>query len=196
MRILGMVTHTHDTGVALLNNGIPEIVIEEERLNRQKKTLRFPQYALAAALTQRGLSLGDVDCITMPWHIPTFWRTLTWAMLRKFPKSINLVHMRAHPPQQNELFRGTPYLAKRLREHFHVKSLPPIYGVGHHDAHAAKWFGFPSRHRAARGRFAQSKRRTGAGRLLATVHRTDISRPGTMAIRWPFRKEGEPRSPV
>ena len=87
MRILGMVTHTHDTGVALLNNGIPEIVIEEERLNREKKTLRFPQHALDAALTQRGLSLGDVDCITMPWHIPTFWRTLAWAMLRKFPKS-------------------------------------------------------------------------------------------------------------
>ena len=143
MRILGMVTHTHDTGVALLNNGVPEIVIEEERLNRQKKTLRFPQHALNAALTQRGLSLGDVDCITMPWHIPTFWRTLTWAMLRKFPKSINLVHMRAHPPQQNQLFRGIPYLAKRLREHFHVKSLPPIYGIGHHDAHAAAFFVSP-----------------------------------------------------
>ena len=143
MRILGMVTHTHDTGVALLNNGIPEIVIEEERLNREKKTLRFPQHALDAALTQRGLSVGDVDCITMPWHIPTFWRTLAWAMLRKFPKSINLVHRRAHPPQENQLFRGTPYLAKRLREHFHVTSLPSIHGIGHHDAHAAAFFVSP-----------------------------------------------------
>ena len=143
MRILGMVTHTHDTGVALLNNGVPEIVIEEERLNREKKTLRFPENALEAALTERGLSIGDVDAITMPWHIPTFWKTLSWAILRKFPRSTNLIHMRAHPPQQNQLFQGTRYLAKRLRQHFGVHSLPPIHGVGHHNAHAAEYFVSP-----------------------------------------------------
>ncbi len=143
MRILGMVSHTHDTGVALLQDGVPEIILEEERLNREKKTLRFPEKSLDAALTERGLSIGDVDAITMPWHIPTFWKTLSWAMLRKFPKSTNLVHMRAHPPQQNQLFRGTRYLAKRLREHFGVGSLPPIYGVGHHNSHAAEFFVSP-----------------------------------------------------
>ena len=42
MRILGMVTHTHDSGVALIENGVPDMVIEEERLNRQKKTQQFP----------------------------------------------------------------------------------------------------------------------------------------------------------
>ncbi|MCA9262769.1 MAG: hypothetical protein KDA60_02930 [Planctomycetales bacterium] len=143
MRILGMVTHTHDSGVALIQDGVPEIVIEEERLNRQKKTQAFPQRALNATLTERGLSLRDIDCITMPWHIPTFWRTLSWALLRKFPKSRHLVHMRAHPPQQNQLFRGTGYLAKRLREHFRVDELPPIRGIGHHDSHAACYFVSP-----------------------------------------------------
>ena len=143
MRILGLVSHTHDTGVALINNGVPEIILEEERLNREKKTLRFPEHALDAALTERGLSIRDVDCITMPWHIPTFWRTLAWALLRKFPQSTNLLHMRAHPPQRNQLFRGTRYLAKRLRDHFDVQALPPIHGVGHHNAHAAEYFVSP-----------------------------------------------------
>lgn len=143
MRILGMVTHTHDSGVALIQDGIPDMVIEEERLNRQKKTQQFPARALDAVLTERGLSIDDIDVITMPWHIPTFWRTLSWALLRKFPQSTNLIHMRAHPPQQNQLFRGTRYLAKRLREHFGTKRLPPIRGIGHHNSHAAAYFVSP-----------------------------------------------------
>jgi carbamoyltransferase len=51
--------------------------------------------------------------------------------------------MRAHPPQQNQLFRGTRYLAKCLREHFGVQKLPPIYGVGHHHSHAAAYYMSP-----------------------------------------------------
>ncbi len=143
MRILGMASHTHDTGVTLLNDGHLEMVLEEERLNREKKTRRFPAYSLDAALTERGLSIQDVDLITSPWHIPTFLKTLSWAVLRKFPFSTQLVHMRAHPPQQNQLFRGTRYLAKLLRAHFDTDDLPPILGTGHHDSHAASFFVSP-----------------------------------------------------
>jgi len=125
MRILGMSSHTHDTGVSLIKDGQLEIVLEEERLNREKKTKRFPAQSLNSAITERGLSISDIDLITTPWHIPTFLRTLSWAMLRKFPRSLNLVHMRAHPPQQNQLFRGTRYLRKRLREHFKTDNIPP-----------------------------------------------------------------------
>lgn len=140
MRILGMVTHTHDTGIALVKDGVPEFVIEEERLNREKKTRRFPAQALDTALAECGISIHDVDAITMPWDIPRFWRTLAWAFLRKFPRSMNLVHMRSHPVQQNQLFRGTRYLATRLREHLGTEKLPPIIGVGHHNSHAAGYF--------------------------------------------------------
>jgi carbamoyltransferase len=135
-----MASHTHDTGVALINDGELEIVLEEERLNREKKTKAFPAHSLSAALTERGLGIEDVDIITAPWHIPTFLKTLSWAMLRKFPFSTQLVHMRAHPPQQNQLFRGTKYLAKRLKEHFNTDELPPIHGIGHHNSHAAAYY--------------------------------------------------------
>jgi carbamoyltransferase len=143
MRILGMVTHTHDTGIALVKDGVPEFVIEEERLNREKKTQQFPAQALDTALSECGLSIHDIDVITMPWDIPRFRRTLAWAILRKFPYSMNLIHMRSHPVQQNQLFRGTRYLAARLREHFGTDRLPPIVGVGHHNSHAAGYFMSP-----------------------------------------------------
>ncbi len=143
MRILGVASHTHDAGVAMVKDGIPEIVVEEERFNREKKTQCFPAASLDAAVTERGLTLDDIDCITTPWHIRTFWRTLGWAFLRKFPRSVNLVHMRAHPPQQNQLFFGRPFLAGLLRKHFDCSSLPPIVAVRHHDSHAAAFFASP-----------------------------------------------------
>ena len=140
MRVLGLVTHTHDTGIALLRDGVPELVIEEERLNRQKKTTKFPKHALDAAFTDRGLAIGEVEAITMPWHIPTLVRTLGRIVLRRFPSSLNMLRMRAHPTQRNRLILGTRYLASRLRRHFKVRRLPPVIGIGHHDAHAAGTF--------------------------------------------------------
>ena len=179
MRIMGMVTHTHDTGVALINDGRLEIVLEEERLNREKKTKRFPAMSLDAALTERGLAISDVDLITMPWHIPTFLRTLTWAIARKFPASTNIVHMRAHPPQQNQLFRGTRYLRKLLKEHFKTDDLPPIRGTGHHNSHASAFFISPFEEATVLvmdgyGDDASTSVYTGVGNQLKRHWRTNI----------------------
>lgn len=140
MLVLGMVTHTHDTGVALVRDGVPEMVVEEERLNRQKKTMKFPKLSLDAALTQRGSSLDDVDTVTIPWHIPRLIRTLSGVVLRRLPTGLNLLRMEAHPSQRNHFILGTYYVARRLRRHFGVRRLPPILGVGHHDSHAASAF--------------------------------------------------------
>ncbi len=179
MRILGMVSHTHDTGVALVNDGRLEMVLEEERLNRDKKTKRFPAMSLDAAITERGLSIEDVDLITMPWHIPTFLRTLTWAIARKFPASSNIVHMRAHPPQQNQLFRGTRYLRKLLKEHFQTDKIPPIRGTGHHHSHAAAFFISPFEDATVLvmdgyGDDASTSAYTGSGNRLERKWRTNI----------------------
>jgi carbamoyltransferase len=61
MRILGIVTRTHDSGLALLERGIPALVMEEERFNREKHTRRFPFGCLKAAFDDRGLSLAYID---------------------------------------------------------------------------------------------------------------------------------------
>ncbi|MCK6484654.1 MAG: carbamoyltransferase [Phycisphaerae bacterium] len=140
MRILGIVSHTHDTGIALLHDGVPDMVIEEERLNRQKKTMKFPRHALDAAFRDRGLTLNDVDYVTMPWHIPTLIRTLGGLVLRRFPSSINLLHLQAHPSQRNRIVMGTRLIARRLRKHFPGQRVPPIIGIGHHNSHAASAF--------------------------------------------------------
>ena len=42
MRILGIVSRTHDSGLALLERGVPLFILEEERFNREKHTRKFP----------------------------------------------------------------------------------------------------------------------------------------------------------
>jgi carbamoyltransferase len=54
VKILGIVSETHDAGIALLEDGVPVLVLEEERLNRQKHTRDFPNLALAEAFNAGG----------------------------------------------------------------------------------------------------------------------------------------------
>ena len=143
MRILGIVTNTHDSGITLLKDGVPEMVLEEERLNRQKKTMKFPRLCLEAAFDQHGLGIEDVDVITTPWDVAKLRMTLLRVIARRFPLSLNLLHQRSHSPQRNQIIFLNRYLARGLREHFQVRKLPPILNVGHHDSHAAAFFVSP-----------------------------------------------------
>ena len=50
MRILGLVGATHDSGLAILQDGLPELVLEEERFCRRKRTKNFPGRSVVTAL--------------------------------------------------------------------------------------------------------------------------------------------------
>ena len=56
-------------GLALLEQGSPTLILEEERFNREKHTRKFPFCSLKAAFNDRGLDLAEVDVITTPWHM-------------------------------------------------------------------------------------------------------------------------------
>ena len=71
MNILGIVTSSHDTGVALLSDGVPIFILEEERFNRQKHTQHFPSLSLSAGLNGSGIGINDIDVITTPWVVPS-----------------------------------------------------------------------------------------------------------------------------
>ncbi len=143
MRVLGIVSETHDTGLALVADGVPELVLEEERFSRVKRTKAFPSHAIKAAFDDRGVGLASVDVIALPWDIGRFRTMTARALLRHFPMSLNLMHARAHVPQRNQILLLEHYIRKGLRTHFGDVALPPIVQVGHHDAHAASFFVSP-----------------------------------------------------
>ena len=144
MRILGLVTRTHDSGLALLEDGVPTFVLEEERFNREKHTRKFPFHSLKAAFDDRGLSLAGIDVITTPWHMRSLWRMMFAAVREGFPASLNLVPPSARPTQSTLIVTMPNGLRWGLLWHFGVKQrLPKIVQVRHHDAHAATFFVSP-----------------------------------------------------
>jgi carbamoyltransferase len=144
MRVLGIVTRTHDSGLVLLESGVPKLILEEERFNREKHTRKFPFRSLKAAFDDRGLDLADVDLITTPWHMKSLWRMMFGAVRDGFPASLNLLPPSARPYQSTLIVTMPMGLRWGLLWHFGVNSkLPNIVQVRHHDAHAASFFVSP-----------------------------------------------------
>ena len=67
MQILGLVTRTHDSGLALLEDGVPTLVLEEERFNREKHTRKFPFRSLKAAFDDRGSPTSRLQVGSAGW---------------------------------------------------------------------------------------------------------------------------------
>jgi carbamoyltransferase len=143
LRILGIVAKTHDSGVAFLSDGVPELVLEEERFNRVKKTQKFPRRALAVGLEELQLGLDDIDVITTPWDMRLVRRTFASLLLRHFPLSLSLSLPRAHTSQKNDIVFLNYFLKRDLRKRLGVTALPPIVNIPHHHAHAAMFLVSP-----------------------------------------------------
>ena len=143
MHILGIVTRTHDAGLALLKDGVPTLVLEEERFNREKHTRKFPFSSLHAAFDDRGLNLDEIDVITTPWDMKSLRRTMFWAVAGNLPAGLNLLPPSARPTQSTLIVTLPNGLRWGLMGHFGLRKLPKIVEVRHHDAHAAIFFVSP-----------------------------------------------------
>jgi carbamoyltransferase len=141
VRTLGIVTRTHDSGLALLADGTPVYVLEEERLNREKHTRKFPFRSLQAAFGSNGLD--GIDVITTPWHMASLRRSMFRAVVGQLPASLNLLPPSARPTQSTLIANMPMGLRYGLWWHFGFGRLPQIVQVRHHDAHAAMFFVSP-----------------------------------------------------
>ena len=63
MNILGISCYYHDSGVALVRDGMLVAAAEEERFNRRKHYSGFPEQAVSYCLREAGLTIEDVDHI-------------------------------------------------------------------------------------------------------------------------------------
>jgi carbamoyltransferase len=171
VRILGIVAETHDAGVALLEDGIPVAIIEEERLNRQKHTRKFPTLALEEIFGAAGRSFADIDVITTPWDMRRLRRTVLRAVLGHLPASLSLVLPATQTTQDRGIVLLNFWLRYYLKRQFHGQRLPEIVNVGHHESHAAIFFAHPLRRPA----FSSSM-------AMATTPRPVLSRAPAMSL--------------
>lgn len=142
MNILGIVTKSHDTGIGLIKDGIPQFVLEEERFNREKHTMLFPDMALEAAFGPNGkYKFSDVDVITTPWDMARLRPTLAKGVFGELPASLNLLWPSAHKTQASAIVNLPMRLQIGLKKHFGWGTkLPPLVQVGHHESHASVFF--------------------------------------------------------
>ena len=144
MKILGIVTRTHDSGLALLDDGVATIVLEEERFNREKHTTKFPFRSLKAAFDGQGLGVDDIDVITTPWEMKSLRRNMFWAVAEGLPASLHMIPPSARPHVSTLIVAVPMGLRWGLMWHFGMhKKLLKIVQVKHHDAHAAIFFASP-----------------------------------------------------
>lgn len=144
MNILGLVYTSHDAGLALLTDGKPNVVLEEERFNRIKHTMLYPRMALDDVFGANGrMQLDDIDVITCPWDMKRIRRSILGAVFAQPPASFNLLRNEAHKSHTTGLLNVPMRLKLGLWSQFGLRKLPPIVQVGHHESHAGVYFVSP-----------------------------------------------------
>ena len=144
MNILGLVFKSHDSGLAVLSDGRPRMMYEEERFNRSKHTQLYPHFAMEAAFGEgAGLDLADIDVMTTPWNRPLMLRSLIGATLGNLPASLNLMRPDAHPTHGIGIAQLPLHLRLGILKQFGLRRLPKLVQVAHHEAHASIFFASP-----------------------------------------------------
>lgn len=128
--ILGINFFSHDTAACLLVDGEPRLLVEQERLNRDQHTKRFPGWAIDVCLRDAGISMSDVDAVAVAQRpLSDLARGARDAVARGAPKRLAA-----------QCFTDSRLLARvqYLRRHWRYRG--PVHAVGHHQAHAAGAF--------------------------------------------------------
>jgi carbamoyltransferase len=144
LKIVGICCASHDAGIAVLEDGVPTLILEEERFNREKHTRHFPAQSLAYAFENGGLRLADVDAMAIPWNIDQLGDTFLGVFWRGLPASASLLRPSANrmQPALPILFMA-PHIRAGLVRLAGMKWQPKLLRIPHHDSHAAIFFASP-----------------------------------------------------
>ena len=133
MVILGINAFGHDTSAALVVDGKLVAAIEEERLNREKKTRKFPHLAINYCLDVANLKITDVDFVTYAYK-PLTWFTHRFLLhqFKFFPYALGELKY------VKRMYKKFLFLESNLRKELGANI--PIKFVKHHDAHIGSTF--------------------------------------------------------
>lgn len=128
MNILGIMSRGDGTSACLVMDGEVVAAVEEERLNRKKRTRLFPRRAIKFCLEQGGITIRDVDKVVMKEALNVFVsRNYLKAVLNNL--SINIL---SYPYQ---IFRDKKLAERKFKQYFDY--CPPVEYFDHHLSHAS-----------------------------------------------------------
>lgn len=142
--ILGISAFYHDSGAALVRNGVILCAAQEERFTRKKHDPGFPAHSVRFCLDYAGITLGQVQSVVFYDKPLLKFERLLETYLSFAPKGLGSF-LKAMPVWLKEKL----YLKQELRSQLcelsglERKALPPLLFTAHHQSHAASAF-FPS----------------------------------------------------
>jgi len=128
----------HDSSVALIKDGELVAAVEEERLNREKKTSKFPINAMRWCLDSAGTSLDDVDTFAFSWQ---FSRDVMNKMIAEVSENHaativqKFVRLQRLAETHAAMFSADAIQADFLEHTGHQLDLEKLVLVPHHIAH-------------------------------------------------------------
>lgn len=139
MNILGLAPDVWISSASLVMDGKLVAAAAEERFNRQKMSMAFPQGAMAYCLETGGISLRDVDIIAIPWDPGEHIRSPNKRFVDKMVWRGEYLHSVMGWLQ---IAGGSPQIEsiEQVWQHCGHCNKQRIVYTTHHDAHAASAF--------------------------------------------------------
>lgn len=135
--VLGLSYGSHDTGACLIGEERIVAAVEEERLNREKRTAEFPLRSIKYCLDESGTLLSEVDCLVVPQK-PILLVKKAFVAQSRMIRRLSLPAFLYDLGLARELWS----LPRRIDNYglTHQRARPRICFVDHHLAHAASAF--------------------------------------------------------
>jgi carbamoyltransferase len=142
MNILGISSFAHEAACALIVDGVLIAVVEEERLNREKHTWKFPKKAIESCLKIGKLSINDINAYTFFWQPNKELTGNLLHVLKFFPESLNLLRSTSGSEALTfkQRYQLMTNIGHKIRREFGLSYTPKVHFVEHHLAHAASAF--------------------------------------------------------
>ncbi len=142
MNILGISSYAHEASAALIVDGHIVSLIEEERLNREKHTWKFPRQAIAMCLKEAKLTLQDIDHFTFFWVPSKEFSGNLSHFIKYLPESLNLFKTSSGSEDLNfrQRIRLMENVGDEIKRSFGLSVTPKVHFIEHHLAHAASAF--------------------------------------------------------
>ena len=134
MKILGISAHYHDSAAALLIDGVPGFVVQEERLSRRKNDAAFPLSAIEWCLDEAKLEPEELDAVVFYEKPMLKFERILSTTLQAFPRS-----WRAFPKAMRNTLGEKLWIKGIIRSHLGVPG-DKILFTEHHQSHAAAAF--------------------------------------------------------
>ena len=139
MNILGIAPDVWISSATILKDGKLIAAAPEERFNRQKMSMAFPQYAVTYCLREAGIELHNVDIIAVAWNPGVHLRSPNKRFVDKMIWRGEYLHSVMGWLQ---IVGGSPEIEsiEQLWRHMGSSNKQRIVYVNHHEAHAASTF--------------------------------------------------------